>query len=400
MIIDAHIHLGLNSFCKPKNQLFQYNLENSINEQILFMKQNGIDKCAILPIPNYDEKESNDYINDAIFRYPEYFFPFFRLDKSLSDNILKNNFAGAKYHAVYEKYSKPKFCEYLKILEYYNAPLFIHEKFAEKIKQIKEIINIAPNLKIIIAHLGRNHIYTDEGVDSVISEFSQNKNIFFETSTGCVEGTIDRICKLVSSERIIFGSDFPFGRDFQKDEYSYQKEIDLIMNSNIPFSDKENILSKNFLNLVNLCCRDKTYIAPVGERIEEVWEKLHSLDETDKKFLAINQKWQVIRNNLKSNTHVFVLIYENSIAGFFRESGRSDNFSLLEEIVIFPEFRGKGFAKKIMEYYLRFFSKSLAKTNGQNSKIISLLEKFGYERESGSRIISWKRDIAENASTL
>ena len=76
-----------------------------------------------------------------------------------------------------------------------------------------------------------------------------------------------------------------------------------------------------------------------------------------------------------------------------RESGRQGGESLLEEIVVSPECRGKGIASSMIKYYHNIFKKTIAKTNAENEKMIHLLNKNGYIalNPEAPRIINWKR---------
>ena len=64
------------------------------------------------------------------------------------------------------------------------------------------------------------------------------------------------------------------------------------------------------------------------------------------KFLALRNKKSLIRQTIRGERHCYVAHINGEIVGFMRESGRPNNYSLLEEIVINPSFRGMGIAKK------------------------------------------------------
>ena len=83
----------------------------------------------------------------------------------------------------------------------------------------------------------------------------------------------------------------------------------------------------------------------------------------------------------------------DEIVGFMRESGRPENVSLLEEILVSPEYRGRGISQIMIDYYHRIFKKTIAKTNSKNDAIIHLLAKNGYIalNPEAPRIIKWER---------
>jgi ribosomal protein S18 acetylase RimI-like enzyme len=80
-----------------------------------------------------------------------------------------------------------------------------------------------------------------------------------------------------------------------------------------------------------------------------------------------------------------------------RESGRPEGYSLLEEIVVHPDYRRKGIAQELLKHYHRIFSKTLAKTNAKNTGMINLLKRNGYEPENpdAQRIINWNRNMEQ-----
>lgn len=394
-VIDAHVHLGLNEFCADETKRFKYDLENRFEEYVKYMEANGIDKAGVLPMPSgdYDSVLSNGYLIEAARAYPDKFIPFCRMDKFLWENIVFNGFCGAKFHMVYERHSAERLESYYKILEYYGAPLIVHAKFADKPKQIRDVLNIAPNLKVIVAHMGRGEIYTDNGVEEVLRAFEGDSNVYFETSTVGRKSIIERACGIVGSERIMFGTDYPFGVAWFKDMYSYYDEVSVVRNANIAHEDKENIFEGTAQSIFKAAAARKEglIVKPVGDMGDMVWELLHKLDKTDINYLAINKKWDTVRRDLRNKRHVYILSDGDEIVGYFRESGRNNGFSMLEEIVIFPEYRGMGHSKRIMDFFVRFFPKSYAKTHSKNVAINGLLTKYGYVGDGGQRIINWTR---------
>ena len=110
--------------------------------------------------------------------------------------------------------------------------------------------------------------------------------------------------------------------------------------------------------------------------IDSITELFNSISDEDKKFLAYNNKASLIKQIIKTERHCYVAVYNNNIVGFLRESGRPEGFSLLEEIVVLPEYRGKRIATKLLDYYHKEFNKNLAKTNASNKKMIKLLRKY------------------------
>lgn len=128
--------------------------------------------------------------------------------------------------------------------------------------------------------------------------------------------------------------------------------------------------------------------------IDDVMGIFNSISSEDQKFLAYNSKASLIRQIIRSERHCYVAVYNGTIVGFLRESGRPEGFSLLEELVVLPEYRGKGIATKLINYYHKEFNKNMAKTNAANNIMKGLLTKNGYSAENpdAPRIIYWVRN--------
>lgn len=395
-IIDSHIHVGLNSFCENHNTEFSFDLSNTYQNTIEIMNCNSIEKAILLPIPHKDfnSYKCNNYVYEAYLKYPDRFIPFCRIDDKLEEN-LKKGFRGAKLHLLYEGIELKKIKNELKLLEDAGVPVILHALFKDKVKQVETIIKIAPNLKIILAHMGRGHLYTDEGVVDNAIALKKYENVYFETST---IGKIDAVIKvydIIGEHRVIFGSDYPFGNNWFKEKKDYDYSMELSMYNDV--IDKlmlERILSKNICELLNLNNEKKVLIRRVRKKdYEQIIDIFNTISEQDKKYLALNNKLALIKQIIKKESHCYVACIDNKVVGFMRESGRPDKFCLLEELVVDSSYRKLGIATLMLKYYHNIFLKNLAKTNAGNSRMIFLLQKFGYKADNPNapRIINWER---------
>jgi GNAT superfamily N-acetyltransferase len=127
---------------------------------------------------------------------------------------------------------------------------------------------------------------------------------------------------------------------------------------------------------------------------EEVNKLLNGLSSQDKKFLALDQKLTLIKRNIRDEKHCSVATVGDKIVGFLRESGRPKGFVLLEELVIDPNYRGKGIASKMLDDFNKEYPKTLVKTKADNKEMKSLLEKSGYNADNpnSKMVINWIRD--------
>ena len=95
------------------------------------------------------------------------------------------------------------------------------------------------NLKIIIPHLG---MLGGNPID-FLSIFKARENIYFDTALAS-QDTIMRFIEKIGHERILFGSDIPFG--------TMKWELEKVLSLPIGDDKKEWILSKNIERLTGL----------------------------------------------------------------------------------------------------------------------------------------------------
>ncbi|MBR1420664.1 MAG: amidohydrolase family protein [Selenomonadaceae bacterium] len=395
-VIDSHVHIGLNKFFKTKND-FPYNLENDFHDYLNLFRTSKFSKACILPIPDQDvdKIESHEYLKEATDYSNGQFLPICGIDESLANNIC-GDFVGCKLHRVYDDIPISKLQIALKILEYYHVPLIIHAAFKNKVQQIRALLKIAPKLVIILAHMGRGHIYTSEGVLENLKALESNSNVYFETSTVGNSETIEKACDIIGSERIMFGSDYPFGKIFSGKSYNYVEELDVVLNARITDSQKRDVLYGT-ANHVFQCSRYSDFVTQYQSRYEsDMKNLLQNLTSQNRKFLALDEKHKIIQTCMKQCKHIFAIIHDGKFAGFMRESGRPNGTSLLEELVISPEYRGIGLSRLAIKFFKHIFPHHFAKSNSQNFAINHVLESEGYIRDDGKRIFHWEYQRKEN----
>lgn len=392
-IIDAHMHIGLQSFCDNENSEFQYDLCSTYDEIIKLMDASGVDMAVILPISHKDfnTQKTNDYVFEAYQKHSNRLIPFCRIDEHLEENIGKG-FRGVKLHLLYEEVDIKKIKKELQQIEDANIPIIIHAKFANKVKQVEQILKYAPNLNIILAHMGRGHLYTGEQTIDNALAFKKYPNVYMDLSTVGDLQSIINVCEILGYERVIYASDYPFGKNYLGEKYSYSDELDALK-QNLSHEQSELIFHENIERLLNL--KNDIYVRRAKKAdVESVMEMFNSISSEDQKFLAYGNKASLIRQIVRSERHCYVAMYENRIVGFLRESGRPEGYSLLEEILVLPEYRGKGVATRLMSHYHRAFYKNMAKTNASNYRMRNMLSKNGYvaENPNAPRIINWVRN--------
>lgn len=117
-------------------------------------------------------------------------------------------------------------------------------------------------------------------------------------------------------------------------------------------------------------------IEPLSAKYVEDVARLES------ELIAKTSKEAVKKTLDSETTFYFVLIVENEVVGFLQCSIISPE-SELYEIGIDKNFQGKGYANKLMDYYLEFAKLKgcetiLLEVNKMNVKAICLYKKYGF----------------------
>ncbi len=396
-IIDSHIHVGLQSFCLPQEAGLPYELCNTYGDTVALMDRHGVDQAVIMPIPHcsVNVKRSNEYVYEAYRSFPERLIPFCRIDDELDKN-LSMGFQGVKLHLLYEKLEMKTLRKELQLIEDAGVPLLLHALFRDKVRQVEQILKLAPNLRIILAHMGRGHLFTGEQVVENAIGLRHYSSVFMDTSTVGDLRAIINACEILGYDRVVYGSDFPFGRSVFRETYRYDMELAQLASSLGP-RQADMVLHENLLRLLRLHSPDALQVRRVRRAdYEQVITLIEQTSETERKFLALSSKYSLIRQTIRSERHCYAAFCRGELLGFLRESGRPGGYSLLEEIVVSPKHRNQGIASALLRYYHNCFPRTMTKTNAKNRAIIHLLKKSGYTAENpdAPRIINWIRKKA------
>jgi len=239
-IIDFHTHLGIST---PWVETEDYN--TSAEELIDVMNKSNINKaytCAN-PVVGKQFSQVNRYIGKMMKKYPEHIGGFCRVDPRLIidindeefipsnwEKILNKipesrvedswlfkeirycieelNFSGIKLNPAVEIFApdNPKFNLLYELALALDVPIQIH---ADRINHFTaspiRIANLAerfPELKICAIHL-----YSADVID-ILAEY---ENVYLEISEVAKGRLITKALQDFGSERIIFGSDYPYG---------------------------------------------------------------------------------------------------------------------------------------------------------------------------------------------
>lgn len=192
-------------------------------------------------------QKGNDYVFELVRKIPQRVIQFFWITKEISDihqtleekyNNLK--FKGLKLHQCWERFSIESnyFMNIADWAEKKGLPIFIHLGSDKEVIKLIEYKKNHPNLVLIIGHLFGLELFSEE---KLIFD-----NIYFDISTYQVTSD-ERVMKAIKrfgAEKIILGSDTPYGKD------NLKKNIERIDRLSISQGEKDSILGLNIKNLL------------------------------------------------------------------------------------------------------------------------------------------------------
>lgn len=273
MIIDCHAH-ACGRFLIGKNIISDLN-QNNIQKLVLVPGELDSNKDYFIPniakqFPKKDVvrftniitkfiikvtkklkdiEQSNEYVYSLVQKYPERLIQFYWCVLSISGVMEKLEkdykewrFRGLKLHQCWEKFSfrSEIFNNVTKFAEDNNLPIFIHVYSKKDVLELIKFLTENPNIKIIIGHLF--------GLEEYIHSKLHFPNTYFEISTPQLvsESRLLKSINYFGPDRILFGSDVPYGKNNQK------LNIQRVKNLDIKEVDKDKILGDNIREILNI----------------------------------------------------------------------------------------------------------------------------------------------------
>jgi len=235
-IIDSHTHWG------PSLSLWGVNI--TTEELLTQAKQSGVEKIVIFPFPS--TAIANAGINDTLIKEAkkiEQFIPYYYIPENLKPIPREKGFCGGKWHWVrgiqdcssnYEVLEDPQLDRFIEASEEIDLPIV----FEEELAFTERFIRRTNRLKVIIPHLG---MLGGSPLD-FLEAFKERENVYFDTALGS-SGLIKKFIETIGPERILFGSDIPFG--------TMKGELGKILSLKINIKGKELLLGGNLERLIS-----------------------------------------------------------------------------------------------------------------------------------------------------
>ena len=286
MIIDCHFHVdetmltlekmieGMDkndvtktALIAPMNETmfeldstFQHNLQRLFRFLILNAPQIGLKIYDGLVKDGYLKlygnsykiftKPSNDIVATAIDRFPDRFLGWVAVNPMIPGSVEevefylnKPSFIGVKAHPFMHGYSIKALDPVAAMCESKGIPMIIH--LSSEPDSYKYLPENYPKLKLIYAHAGLPFW------KKLWKYVKDQPNVFVDTSSDYLNPSI--VKKAVESlgyRKVLYGCDGPYGMK-KFNEYDYSAKKSWIDSLQIPDNQKEYILGKNFLGLID-----------------------------------------------------------------------------------------------------------------------------------------------------
>ncbi len=249
VVIDGHTHFATRGRGLPPC---------TVEELLSVMDGNGIDAvvtCAPYSSIGNDRTydEANEFIAGSMEEAPGRIIGFVRVNPHLQENALqsvkeavgKQGFRGVKFHPRNEAFainSEELAFPIAELASKLGVPILIHTGepdtygFAQP-TLVGDLADSFPDLTLIVGHMGKR-LYED-----AILVARWFENIILETSFRSPRD-ITRAVKRVGADRVVYGSDMPFGLP----------EIEMMKISlcEIPDEEKEMLLGANMARILKL----------------------------------------------------------------------------------------------------------------------------------------------------
>jgi hypothetical protein len=239
-IVDAHCSIGEGRYVKLTPEMLLEQMDAA-----------GVDRAVVCPAHEHItvyNREGNDYILDAVRRYPDRLIGFAtvnpwygqgavdELRRALGEGLrgLALNSALQGYF-IHDKLVHP----IIEVAAEFRLPVYFHTAtpiYALPF-QLAELALVFPQVSFIMGHLAAADFWTD-----AVPAARQCDNIYMETSIRSGIATIRQAVQELGAKRILFGSDAP--------ESDVGIELDKIRLVRLSTEDEQLVLGANMLRLL------------------------------------------------------------------------------------------------------------------------------------------------------
>jgi hypothetical protein len=234
-IVNSHVHIG------PSLQLNMNIRHRDVEKE---MEESGVKRSFVFPFPSkaVTTPDINQWTLNFCKKRRESFIPVFYVRDDLHPP--DDGFYAVKWHWVrgisdtssnYSVLKDPDLPEFVDRVVELGLPVIFEEEFEFTLEFTKRF----PTVTLIIPHFGSLGGHPIR----FLKAFKNNMNIYFDTSLGS-PSTIQMFISEIGPERVIFGSDMPFG--------VMKSELMKILNLNLNERDVRKILEDNITSLTGI----------------------------------------------------------------------------------------------------------------------------------------------------
>lgn len=236
-IIDSHTHWG--------PSVAMWGVTVTTQELLQQARASSISRVVIFPFPSTaiaDETINHQVLEEA--RSNNVFIPYYYIPEDLRPIPQQKGFWGGKWHWVrgiqdcssnYQVLEDPRLGAFIEQSEEIDLPIV----FEEDLAFTESFVKRTKRLKIIIPHLG---LLGGNPLD-FLTTFKRFPHVYFDTALGA-PGTILKFVETLGAERVLFGSDIPFG--------TMRQEVEKIHRLRVTDDQKSLILAGNVKRLTGI----------------------------------------------------------------------------------------------------------------------------------------------------
>ncbi len=234
-IVDSHTHVYLKDFKKVKTGPVYWPArvaEDCSIEDLIQTYKDLFPNQRVIPVmfgsPSAHLDLCNDYISKKSkeYNYPGLYLNHYDMTPEfLEEEVIKGGFQGLKPYlynckagvngANAEIYDfLPE--EHLKVADKYGWKVVLHMSRPDRLKDksnirtLMEIEQKYPNVKLIVAHIGR--AYAPEDIGDAFDTLKHTENMMFDFSANTLPEATIKCVEAVGTKRVLFGTDMPIAK--------------------------------------------------------------------------------------------------------------------------------------------------------------------------------------------
>ncbi len=232
-IIDMHVHVYKKEFReKPMANKWtsKVSLENPLEDLHQTFEDLFPDKkmrAVMMTMPSINLDKGNAYIKECIDKGECGLFctKYNTTREEIVDAIVNQGFVGIKPYlcnaAPYIPVNEVRIFdflphEHLKLMDELGGIVLLHIARDQRLKdpvniaQLMEIEEKYPNVKLIVAHIGR--AYSPEDLGEAFETLKHTKNMMFDFVATTFDEAIEECLKAVGPKRLMYGTDLPIAK--------------------------------------------------------------------------------------------------------------------------------------------------------------------------------------------